>query len=58
MATTYITLVNDLLRRLNEVTLATSGDGFSAAKNVQAIANAIWTDDVKKAYKAKITAQG
>ena len=38
MATTYITLVNDLLRRLNEVTLATSGDGFSTAKNVQAIA--------------------
>ena len=38
MATTYITLVNDLLRRLNEVTLVTSGDGFSTAKNVQAIA--------------------
>ena len=26
------------MRRLNEVTLATSGDGFSTAKNVQAIA--------------------
>ena len=38
MATTYLTLVNDLLRRLNEVTLATSGDGFDTAKNVQAIA--------------------
>ena len=38
MATTYITLVNDLLRRLNEVTLNTSGEGFSTAKNVQAIA--------------------
>jgi len=38
MATTYLTLVNDLLRRVNEVTLATSGDGFSTAKNVQAIA--------------------
>ena len=38
MATTYITLVNDLLRRLNEVTLDTAGDGFSTAKNVQAIA--------------------
>ena len=38
MATTYITLVNDLLRRLNEVTLNTAGDGFSTAKNVQAIA--------------------
>tara|TARA_B100000900_G_scaffold269135_1_gene229786 strand:+ start:161 stop:892 length:732 start_codon:yes stop_codon:yes gene_type:complete len=38
VATTYITLVNDLLRRLNEVTLTTSGEGFSTAKNVQAIA--------------------
>ena len=38
MATTYITLVNDLLRRLNEVPLNTAGDGFSTAKNVQAIA--------------------
>ena len=38
MATTYITLVNDLLRRMNEVTLTVSGDGFSTAKNVQGIA--------------------
>ena len=38
MATTYLTLVNDLLRRLNEVTLDTSGDGFASVKNVQAIA--------------------
>jgi len=38
VATTYITLVNDLLRRLNEVTLNTAGDGFSTVKNVQAIA--------------------
>mgnify|MGYP003115463568 CR=1 FL=1 len=38
MATTYITLCNDLLRRMNEVTLTVSGDGFSTAKNVQAIA--------------------
>ena len=38
MATTYITLCNDLLRRLNEVTFDTSGDGFSGAKNIQAIA--------------------
>jgi hypothetical protein len=38
VATTYITLVNDLLRRLNEVPLNTAGDGFSTAKNVQAIA--------------------
>ena len=38
MATTYITLVNDLLRRINEVQLTTTGDGFSTVKNVQAIA--------------------
>ena len=37
MATTYITLCNDLLRRLNEVTFTTSGDGFDTAKNIQAI---------------------
>lgn len=38
MATTYISLCNELLRRINEVTFATSGDGFSTAKNIQAIA--------------------
>ena len=38
MSTTYITLCNDLLRRLNEVAFVTSGDGFDTAKNVQAIA--------------------
>ena len=37
MATTYISLCNDLLRRLNEVTFTTSGDGFDTAKNIQAI---------------------
>ena len=37
MATTYITLCNDLLRRLNEVTFTTTGDGFDTAKNIQAI---------------------
>ena len=37
MATTYITLCNDLLRRLNEVAFTTSGDGFDTAKNIQAI---------------------
>lgn len=38
MATTYITLANDLLRRLNEVTFTTSGEGFDTAKNIQGIA--------------------
>ena len=35
---TYVTLVNELLRRLNEVTLDTAGDGFTAVRNVQALA--------------------
>ena len=35
---TYITLVNQLLRRLNEVTLDTAGDGFDTVRNVQALA--------------------
>ena len=35
---TYVTLVNELLRRLNEVTLDTSGDGFDSVRNVQALA--------------------
>ena len=35
---TYITLVNQLLVRLNEVTLDTAGDGFTTVRNVQALA--------------------
>ena len=35
---TYITLINELLRRLNEVTLDTAGDGFDTVRNVQALA--------------------
>ena len=35
---TYVALVNELLRRLNEVTLDTAGDGFTAVRNVQALA--------------------
>jgi len=38
MATTYITLVNDVLTRLNEVTLDVGGDGFDTVRNVQALA--------------------
>lgn len=37
MAATYITLVNDVLRRLNEVTLDTEGDGFDTVRNVQSL---------------------
>ena len=39
MATTYLTLENDVLRRINEVTLDTSGDGFATSKKGQARAN-------------------
>ena len=35
---TYVTLVNELLRRLNEVTLDIAGDGFDSVRNVQALA--------------------
>jgi hypothetical protein len=35
---TYVTLVNQLLRRLNEVALDTAGDGFSGVRGVQALA--------------------
>lgn len=37
MATTYITLVNNTLRRLNEVTLDVAGNGFDTVRNVQAL---------------------
>jgi len=35
---TYVALVNELLRRINETTLDTAGDGFGDARNLQAIA--------------------
>jgi len=35
---TYVTLVNELLRRMNEVTLDIAGDGFDSVRNVQALA--------------------
>jgi len=35
---TYVSLTNELLRRLNEVTLDTAGDGFDSVRNVQALA--------------------
>lgn len=35
---TYVSLVNELLRRLNEVPLDTAGDGFDTVRNVQALA--------------------
>ena len=38
MATNYVTLVNKVLVRMNEVLLDTAGDGFSSVRNVQALA--------------------
>ena len=35
---TYVTLVNQLLRRLNEVSLDAAGDGFASVKGVHALA--------------------
>jgi hypothetical protein len=35
---TFVSLTNELLRRLNEVTLDTTGDGFATVRNVQALA--------------------
>ena len=35
---TYVALTNELLRRLNEVTLDTAGDNFDTVRNVQALA--------------------
>ena len=38
MATNYVTLVNKVLVRMNEVLLDVAGDGFDAVRNVQALA--------------------
>jgi len=35
---TYVSLANELLRRLNEVTLDAAGNGFDSVRNVQALA--------------------
>lgn len=36
--TTYVALVNELLRRMNEVPLDVAGEGFDTVRNVQALA--------------------
>ena len=38
MATSYVTLINKVLVRMNEVLLDTAGDGFGSVRNVQALA--------------------
>ena len=45
---TYVSLVNELLRRLNEVPLDTEGDGFDTVRNVQALAK----DSVNNAIRS------
>ena len=35
---TYVSLANEVLRRLNEVQIDTAGDGFDTLRNVQALA--------------------
>lgn len=44
----YVTLVNKLLVRLNEVTLDTGGDGFDAVRNVQQLAKNAINDSIRQ----------
>lgn len=46
--TTYVTLVNQLLTRLNEVPLDTGGNGFSSVRNVQALAKDAINSSVRR----------
>jgi hypothetical protein len=46
--TTYVTLVNQLLRRLNEVQLDAAGSDFSSARNVQALAKDAINNSVRE----------
>ena len=48
---TYVTLVNELLRRLNEVTLDTAGDGFDSVRNVQALAKDAVNSSIRLIYR-------
>lgn len=44
----YVTLVNKLLVRLNEVTLDTGGDGFDTVRNVQQLAKNAINDSIRQ----------
>ena len=48
---TYVVLVNELLRRLNEVTLDTAGDGFDTVRNVQALAKDAVNNSIEVSYR-------
>lgn len=45
---TYVTLVNLLLTRLNEVTLDTAGDGFQSVRGVQSLAKAAINNSINE----------
>jgi len=45
---TYVSLVNELLTRLNEVPLDTGGNGFSTVRNVQALAKDAINSSVRR----------
>ena len=49
MATNFLQLTNELLRRLNEVALTT--DNFSTAKNVQALAKDSVNNSIREILK-------
>ena len=44
---TYVVLTNQLLTRLNEVTLDTAGDGFTTVRNVQALAKDVINNSIR-----------
>lgn len=48
---TFVALTNELLRRLNEVTLDTAGDGFDTVRNVQATAKDAINNSLREIYQ-------
>lgn len=45
---TYVSLANEVLRRLNEVQIDTAGDGFSTLRNVQALAKDAINNSIRR----------
>lgn len=52
MAVTYVQLVNELLRRLNEVSLDTAGEGFSSVKGVHALAKDAINNSIREVIQS------
>jgi hypothetical protein len=48
---TYVSLTNELLRRLNEVPLDVAGDGFDTVRNVQAVAKDAINSSLREVYQ-------